>query len=301
LPGHRLQYWYLVCICLIVLKKIRVILVICILFTSLPGCSVNTDIPLEETVRFESGGVFLEGALNLPGGSGQYPLAVFIHGSGMVTRNDYQEFVDPLIQAGIAVFRYDKRGVGASGGVYNGIGPQNSERMFALLASDAASAIRHFNNDKRIDSDKIILIGGSQAGWIIPEINTMADIWLSVCISGPLVSVGEEIYYSDLAENGLHPQEYADHMLKNFEGVKGYDPISRVEKMKTPSLWLFGGKDVSIPIKRSIHLLDSVKTSQHLPVEMKLYPDADHGLYNTGVGKREDHVELIVQWIRNHR
>jgi uncharacterized protein len=282
------------------MKNIRLFLSVVILFISLPGCSVDKGTSVEEIVKFESDNVLLEGVLNLPGGYGKHPLAVFIHGSGRVTRSDYEEFVAPLNSAGIAVFRYDKRGVGASGGMYSGVDTENSERMFSMLASDAAAAIRNFKNDKRIDSEKIILIGGSQAGWIIPEINALTSIWLSVCISGPLVTVGEEIYYSELAENGLYRQDQADQMLKDFRGFRGYDPISRIEKMKTPSLWLFGGRDVSIPVKRCIHLFDSIRSSRNLPLEIKLYPEADHGLFNRESRKREDHVNLIVAWIRKH-
>jgi dipeptidyl aminopeptidase/acylaminoacyl peptidase len=252
-------------------------------------------------VSFRSDDISLEGVLNLPGNSGKYPLAVFVHGSGMATRNDYREFVTPMLEKGIAVFRYDKRGVGTSGGTYTDVNTPNSERMFSVLASDAVAAIRHLKNDKRIDGNKIILIGGSQAGWIIPEAITMIDVWLSVCISGPLVSVGEEIYYSDLAERGPYEQEQADQMLKDFKGLRGFDPVSRVEKMRSPSLWLFGSKDVSIPVKRSIHLLDSIKTQKHIPVDMKIYPDADHGLYNRTSQKREDHVNFILAWIRKHQ
>lgn len=255
--------------------------------------------PVEEIIRFKNNDVFLEGVLNLPGSSGKYPVAVFIHGSGMTTRQDYNEFVLPLLKTGIGVFRYDKRGVGASGGIYMNVSTENSERVFPLLASDAAAAIRHLKNDKRIAGENIILIGGSQAGWIIPEINAMADIWLSVCVSGPLVSVGEEIYYSELAEDGSYTQEQADQMLRDFKGPRGYDPISRIKKMTKPSLWIFGGKDVSIPIKRSIHLFDSIKSSQQIPLAMKLYPDADHGISHDG--RKEDYVNLIVQWIKSHR
>jgi dipeptidyl aminopeptidase/acylaminoacyl peptidase len=179
------------------------------------------------------------------------------------------------------------------------VSTENSERVFPILASDAAAAISHLKNDYRIASDRIIVIGGSQAGWIIPEINAIANVWLSVCISGPLVSVGEEIYYSELAENGAYAQEQADQMLRNFRGLRGYDPIARTRKMNNPSLWIFGGKDVSIPVKRCIHLFDSIRRSQQHPISMKLYPHADHGLYTEG--KREDYVNLIIQWIKNHR
>jgi dipeptidyl aminopeptidase/acylaminoacyl peptidase len=284
------------------LKKFGTIFSISALFLCTTGCEGNKGVPVEEIVRFDSDGVLLEGVLSLPGNSEKkHPLAVFVHGSGRATRNDYEEFLEPLLKEGIALFRYDKRGVGASGGMYINVDTENSERTFSILASDAAAAIRHLKKDNRIDAGKIMLIGGSQAGWIIPEITTIADTWLTVCISGPSVTVGEEIYYSDLAENGTHTQEHADRRLADFNGVRGYDPISRIGKMKKPSLWLFGSNDVSIPVKKCIHLLDSIKSSHVLPLEMNVYPDSDHGLYNAVTRMREDYVNFIIQWIRKHR
>jgi uncharacterized protein len=265
---------------------------------SVYGCEKDRTMPASETVQFTSDKAMLEGTLDIPGGSGPYPVAVFVHGSGQATRGDYEEFVVPLLKEGIAVFRYDKRGVGSSGGTYTNVGTENSEQVFNVLAADAASAIQHLRKDRRLNGDKVILIGGSQAGWIIPEVTTMTTVWLSVCISGPLVSVGEEIFYSEMAEHGLYTQAQADKSLDDFNGLRGYDPISRIEKMAHPSLWIFGGQDVSIPVKRSIALFESVRQSKKLPMEMKLYPEADHGLFNSQLGQREDVVPFIVQWIK---
>lgn len=271
--------------------------IVLILLISLPGCS-RDHTPSREVIKFNNGEISLEGELSIPGGRRQYPLAIFIHGSGLATRKDYSEFISSLDSAGIASFRYDKRGVGASGGEYIDVNAHNAEHVFSLLASDAAAAIRHLKNDRRISADKIIVIGGSQAGWIIAEINSILDPWLSVCISGPSVTVGEEIFYSDLIEKEGYRQIDADKMLRNFKGPHGYDPIKRIEKMTSPSLWIFGGKDVSIPVTKSIHILDSLTKKWDLAVEIKVYPGADHGLYNSSMNTPEAYVALIVDWIK---
>jgi hypothetical protein len=270
-------------------------------FILLLACSLSNRPTLKEIVKFSNGDISLEGLLSIPDSDIKHPLAIFVHGSGMTTRNDYEDFVEPFVKEGIAVFRYDKRGVGASGGMYLDVSTETSEHVFAVLASDAAAAIAHFKNDKRIDVDKIILVGGSQAGWIIPEVHKVTNVWLSICLSGPTVSVGEEIYYSELAENGRYQQDEADQIFQNFRGPKGFDPISRIERMTSPSLWLFGGKDISIPVRRCVELLDSVKTLRKLPIEITLYPDADHGLNNNKKKQREDYVKVAIAWINSHR
>src|ERR1044071_2334824 len=90
--------------------------VLIFLLTLLPCCASDRPVHIEETIRFQSGDATLEGSLDLPGSTGKYPVAVFVHGSGMRTRDDFREFVRAFNEAGIATFRYDKRGVGNSGG-----------------------------------------------------------------------------------------------------------------------------------------------------------------------------------------
>lgn len=261
-------------------------------------CASDKPSPVEEVIKFRNADLTLEGTLNLPDSKGKYPVVVFVHGSGMRTRNDFRVFVREFNEAGVATFRYDKRGVGNSEGKYTDVGTLNSEMMFRVLAGDAVAAISHLKKDTRIDSRKIIVAGVSQAGWIIPEINTITDVYLSVCMSGPSVSVGEEIYYSDLAEHGSYSLEQADSMLRSYRGPKGFEPAPRIAKMKTPSLWLFGDRDVSIPVKRSVAILDSIRSNDRLPLEMKVFKDADHALYNVSTQRHEDIVTVILDWIK---
>ena len=79
----------------------------------------------EEEVSFASpgAGVTLAGTLTLPKGGGPFPAAVLIAGSGPQDRDEavanHRPFLlmaDALTRKGIAVLRYDKRGIGKSSG-----------------------------------------------------------------------------------------------------------------------------------------------------------------------------------------
>jgi dienelactone hydrolase len=251
-----------------------------------------------QIIQFTNENAKLEGTLALPAERSKAPLVIFVHGSVQRTRDDYGPVAYQLLEAGYAVFRYDKRGVGKSTGTFMEVGTYNSNERIPLLASDAVAAIKALKKHPQIDPGKIIVIGGSQAGWIIPVVASMIDVRATVMISGPTVSVGEEIYYSDLAEHGTQAQDAADNMLKDFKGPHGFDNTSFVAKMKKPSFWIFGGKDVSIPVRKCIARLDSIKVASKLPVTMKIYPNADHGIFDQNTRKQEDYVPVIVQWLK---
>jgi pimeloyl-ACP methyl ester carboxylesterase len=69
-------------------------------------------------VRFASQGVTLAGELDLPLGDAPAPLVFVIHHSGPVDRDSYGYLAELLVAEGYAVFRFDKRGTGMSGGEY---------------------------------------------------------------------------------------------------------------------------------------------------------------------------------------
>jgi dipeptidyl aminopeptidase/acylaminoacyl peptidase len=240
----------------------------------------------------------LEGLLQWPAQPGKYPLVVFIHGSGQGTRYEYADLSPSFLQKGYAVFSYDKRGVNRSGGTYYGIGPRNSPMMIPLLASDAYEAIEAIKKRPEINSSSVVLLGASQAGWIIPVVASMSDaVTHYVIMYGPTVTVGEEIYYSHLAEDGNYSISEGEKMLDGFAGLRGFDPLPYINRLKQKGLWLFGGKDRSVPSERSIQLLDSLNKSPGRPYTIKLYPYAGHGLKNMQTGLYEDYLPLLMDWL----
>jgi hypothetical protein len=100
-----------------------------------------------EEIRFASGDVMLQGTLLAPATAGPHPCVVFVHGSGRSTRKDPWEnaMARFFLARGIAMFLYDKRGAGDSGGEYVGPGardPMNvSEENLARLTGDARAAM----------------------------------------------------------------------------------------------------------------------------------------------------------------
>jgi uncharacterized protein len=153
---------------------------------------------VEEEVKFTGAdaGIALAGTLSLPKGEGPFPAALLIAGSGPQDRDEslanHRPFLliaDALTRKGIAVLRYDKRGVGKSTG-----NPDTATTMD--LAADAKSALAFLKSRKEIDGSRIGLIGHSEGAIIAPYLAGHSDgvKWL-VLLAAP-ATTGEQTLLS---------------------------------------------------------------------------------------------------------
>ena len=120
----------------------------------------------EAAFRNTKDGVDLAGTLTLPQGAGPWPAVVLVSGSGQQDRDetlmDHKPFLvlaDALSRAGIAVLRYDDRGVGGSGG-------DPTKATSVDFARDAEAAIEWLKERPDIDPARIGVVGHSEGGLI---------------------------------------------------------------------------------------------------------------------------------------
>jgi pimeloyl-ACP methyl ester carboxylesterase len=246
---------------------------------------------------FPSGDIRIGYTLDLPSGSGPFPAIVFGHGSGRSTRDEARGLGGRMVSAGFAVLRYDKRGVGESGGVYEGVGPINGERVLSLLADDMAAGVAFLGTRPEIDSRRIGLMGVSQAGWVIPLAARRApSAAFMVLVVGPTVSVGLEIFYSDLAERTAVPLEQVYPQLTEFRGPAGFDPRPTLEAISTPGLWLLGEQDRSIPTPHTVAVLAELRAAGR-PYRWIVYPGAGHGMTDAATGAPVDYLSDVIEFL----
>ena len=258
-------------------------------------------------IEFYSGGQKLVGRLVLPEGEGPFPALVHVGGgSGLTTR--FQ--IDPsfLQAAGFAVFSYDKRGVGDSEGLFLEIASptvETSEWRLPQLADDALAAVSFLKNLKEVNPDQIGLMGGSQNGWTIPLATSRSNIpAFAVIVSGPTVSVGEQVYYEGLTEGvtespGLLVQmnederEQLSQKLAGFDTIRGFDPRKSLEGMSIPGLWIWGDHDSLVPVRESRAILKRIIAEYDKDFTILYYPDKGHKIRALDMGE-------MVDWIYAH-
>ncbi|MCC7001981.1 MAG: alpha/beta hydrolase [Gemmatimonadaceae bacterium] len=251
-----------------------------------------------EEVRFVSHGETFAGSIVWPKGKSATAAVVFIHGSGPQTRNI--ELARRFADRGIAALVYDKRGVGKSGGTYEG--NQSVTGMnISLLADDAVAALNALAARAELRAVPVGFAGISQAGWIAPLAATRTHhakfllLW-----SAPVSRVSEEDIYSKFTRDTDGPDRptFATALAARTSPYvwptdllgRDTDPVEDLAQLSIPGFWIFGGQGGSIPVDLSIRNLSALRAAGH-QFEHTLFAEQGHN--NMGPT-----FDAAIAWVR---
>jgi pimeloyl-ACP methyl ester carboxylesterase len=119
----------------------------------------------DEQVRVPANGFSLAGTISKPASAaGRLPSIILVAGSGPQDRDEtvygipiFGQLADRLADAGFLVLRYDKRGVGQSGG-------RIESATLVDYADDLRAAVRFLSDRKDVDRRQLTLVGHSEGG-----------------------------------------------------------------------------------------------------------------------------------------
>jgi uncharacterized protein len=241
--------------------------------------------PAIRDIRFRSGDITLAGTLVVP--SNIVAAVVVVDGAGEKLRR--VSLAQQLARKGVAALTYDKRGVGKSQGIYAGpeVGTNNTDPgNLDLLAGDASAAVKELWHEISSPSTPVGLLGFSQAGWIIPLAAVRnAGVKFIILWSGPLVTTLEQLRFQHLTDGKAdfwdhHGEaEVREHVRSDPDRyvLVATDPVDSLRKLSIPGLWLYGDRDVYVPVQLSIERLKALATSGK-PFEYRLFPGFGHDL-----------------------
>jgi uncharacterized protein len=318
---------------------------------------------LEEEVIFYNDTIRFAGTLTLPLLQGRHPAVVMITGSGPQNRDEeiigfkiFKIIAEHLTERGIAVLRYDDRGVGGStGNVY--------DATTMDFARDVLSAVNFLKNRNDINTEQIGLIGHSEGGIVAPiAASESDDISFIVLLAGTGVT-GFEIILEQTelifkSENkseeeiqlqldilqklrqALQTNEGWDELIeilsidvgksydimtdeqkssftsredfitmnvnrgleiyKNnwFRFFLDYDPTSALEKVKVPTLVIFGELDLQVPPNlNEAPILNALKRAGNEDVTVKTFSRANHLFQEAVTGSPGEYAKLKKEFI----
>lgn len=146
----------------------------------------------EVEVYNKTDNVTLSGTLTIPEGKGPFPAVILVSGSGPQDRNEeilghkpFLVLADYLTRNGIAVLRYDDRGVGKSTGNY-----KNATSLD--FSMDAEAVFMFLRKQKKINSKKVGIVGHSEGGMIAPMVASRnKSVAFIVLLAGPGIPIDQ--------------------------------------------------------------------------------------------------------------
>jgi uncharacterized protein len=231
----------------------------------------------EVAVQYTCQSAVQAGTLYLPTGPGPHPAAIWIHGAGPAVRLGFGGVVALLVNAGVAVFSYDKRGIGES----RGSCCPGDNGQYNLLSADAAGAVTVLAARSDLRKDEIGFIGASQAGWIAAKAATMTKVAFIALGSATPMTERQANLYERLAR-GDEGKLTSDEISRRIAsaGRSGFDPLPYLRQIAAPSLWMIGTADDRIPVPESIALLNQLK-NEGRDIEIVTFTGAGHGLLDS--------------------
>ena len=271
------------------------------------------------TITIKTHAATIKGTLAMPDVTTPVPVVLLIAGSGPTDRDGNSALIngkpnyllqlsDALKAQNIAVFRYDKRGVGQSI-----TSVPTAEISFNNMIDDAGAIVRMLKGDKRFS--KVIVAGhseGSLIGMLVAEAEK-ADAFIS--LSGPVYPA--DVILKTQLKAGASPADYKRAVaiidsvkVGNFTNQKmdaafntifnsavqpylyswmKYDPAKAISVLKIPALIVQGTNDIQISVNDAEALKKAYPAAQ-----LKIIPQMSH-ILKVGPADKQQNAATYTQ------
>jgi pimeloyl-ACP methyl ester carboxylesterase len=289
---------------------------------------------VDVTVENSKAGVKLAATLTLPKAKGPHPAVVLISGSGPQDRDEtvmghrvFLVLADHLTRSGVAVLRYDDRGVGKSTGDFGSATTPD-------FAVDASAAVDYLKTRTEIDAKRIGLIGHSEGAVVAPmAANQRSDLAFLVLLAPTAVTgseviraqsraIGKTMKANDAALDKQDQQLREMHRIvreeKNPSMAAGrlkdsgvgeaqirmltspwfryfltYDPAPALAKLKLPVLVLNGELDLQVLPDQNLPVVESSLTDAgNTQYKIMRMPGLNHLFQTAKTGSPGEYAQI---------
>ena len=301
--------------------------------------------PTDSDVTIPANGFGLAGTLTLPPKPGRlkHPSVILVAGSGQNGRDEiaaglpvFAQIAGALAEQGYAVLRYDKRGVGQSGGRSEAAGLTD-------YADDLIAAVRWMDRQPFADRRRIAVAGHSEGGWIAMLAAAREDRISSVALlstpgtSGADLILEQQRHLLDVAKAPeaerrakIDLQQRIQAAVVSNKGWEGiplplrrqadtpwfrsfllFDPLKAVEKVGQPILVVQGQLDSQVQPRHADLLYAAAQARKKKPrSEVVRLDGVGHLLVLATTGEMTEYaslkgkpvappaVDAIVEWLK---
>jgi hypothetical protein len=254
-----------------------------------------------EAVRIPTAAGFaLAGTFTKPvSASGKVPVVITISGSGPQERDgrlapvpgyaNFREIADTLGRRGVAVLRYDDRGVGASEGAES-----RANATSADFADDVRAVVRYLRTRSDVDASRIVLIGHSEGGMIAPMIAATDSLVRAIgLLAGPAYNGRRILEFQN--EQGIRSLDKLSATQKDsvrrtvpraLDSLAAanpwmgffmrHDPLAVARRVKQPVLVLQGDTDLQVTKEQADSLAATLRAAGNGDVTLRHFPNVNH-------------------------
>jgi uncharacterized protein len=258
-------------------------------------------------------GTVLAGTLTVPDrGTSPFAAVVLVHGSGAMDRDEtigpnaiFEQLANALSNAGYAVLRYDKRGVAKSGGT-----PLSGTRD--KLLDDVDAAYRFARAQPQIDPQRVVLLGHSEGGELVPTAAMREPAAAGVILlAPPALPVGQIIMQQALASApAAERAEVTRDETAGLEKIRtsneprdawlrsslDLDPIADIARLRLPVLILQGASDAQV-LASDLPRLTAAARSANPAVTVRIFAGDNHLFESSLPGTAHDPLAAVHQYL----
>lgn len=294
---------------------------------SVAARQVPVSRPNDEQVRIPSNGFSLVGTVSKPltAATGPLPAVVLIGGSGPTDRDEMLfnipvlgQVANALADAGFVTLRYDKRGVGQSGG-------RLESATFADYTEDLRAAVKVLADRKDVDPKRIAVIGHSEGGAVAlmaasrdkriaavgliaangvtgaelvleQQQHALSRSTFSDAEKQQKVDLQKKIMQAVITGKGWEQFSAADRRLVDtpeFQSILTNDPSKVMPDVKQPILILQGELDTQVAPSNADRLAGLARARKNAPpVQVARVPGVNHLLVPATTGEVDEYGSL---------
>jgi hypothetical protein len=259
---------------------------------------VGAPYTAEQVVIPTPRGYTLAGTLTRPTGRAKTPVVVTISGSGPQERDSrismvpnyalFRDIADSLGRRGMAVLRWDDRGVGASGG------RESAQRgTSADVADDVRAIVAYLRSRADIDGTRIALVGHSEGGMVAPMVAVADPSVRAIALMAGPAYTGKRVSLQQnrelLAASSLTPRQ-RDSVLATIPAQLdsagrtnpwlgfwfAHDPLPVARTVRQPVLILQGDTDRQVSPEQADTLAIAVRAGGNRRVTVRHFPATNH-------------------------